>query len=53
MVYVVAQKSPRKKKLDEVSAIGIKSETDSGSREVSSGAHWKIYSEALPGYSGK
>ena len=25
MVYVVAQKSPRKKKLDEVSAIGIKS----------------------------
>ena len=25
MVYVVAQKSPRKKELDEVSAIGIKS----------------------------
>ena len=39
MVYVVARKSPRKNKLDEVIAIGIKSETDSGSRKASSGAH--------------
>ena len=37
--HIVAQKSPVKKKLDEVSAIGIKSETDSGSRKASSGAH--------------
>lgn len=53
MVYVVAQKKSKEEEIGRGQCNWDKKQTGSGSRKASSGAHWQISSEALPGYSGE